>query len=125
VYDIKTIPCQNPIKDSIPCFLYTDAIVRGKEMTALSDGIRGTDQLKQNIKFIFNISGNCLTNQHSTIKEVDRILSDESLCECIVDVNVTRTPSNNYADYILPDATTLEQEDFLLPSSGYYSNRPY
>ncbi|RKO64421.1 dimethyl sulfoxide reductase subunit A [Campylobacter sp. P255] len=125
VYNIKNISIENPIKDSIPCFLYTDAIYRGKEMTDLSDGVRGTKQLKQNIKFIFNISGNCLTNQHSTIKEVDKILSDESLCECIVDVNVTRTPSNNYADYILPDATTLEQEDFLLPSSGYYSDRPY
>ncbi|ULO00544.1 DMSO/selenate family reductase complex A subunit [Campylobacter molothri] len=124
-YDLMTIPCKNPIKDSIPCFLYTDAIYRGKEMTDLSDGVRGTKQLKQNIKFIFNISGNCLTNQHSTIKEVNRILSDESLCECIVDINVTRTPSNNYADYILPDATTLEQEDFILPSAGYYSNRPY
>ncbi|MFX3627097.1 molybdopterin-dependent oxidoreductase [Campylobacter sp. LH-2024] len=125
-YDIMGMPYKNPIKDSIPCFLYTDAIYRGKEMTDLSDGVRGTKQLKQNIKFIFNIAGNCLTNQHSTIKEVDRILSDESLCECIVDdINVTRTPSNNYADYILPDATTLEQEDFIRPSAGYYSNRPY
>ncbi len=53
------------------------------------------------------------------------ILSDENLCECIVDVNVTRTPSNNYADYILPDATMLEQEDFIRPSAGYYSNKPY
>lgn len=53
------------------------------------------------------------------------ILSNENLCECIVDVNVTRTPSNNYADYILPDATMLEQEDFIRPSAGYYSNKPY
>ncbi|ENV8235330.1 molybdopterin-dependent oxidoreductase [Campylobacter jejuni] len=53
------------------------------------------------------------------------ILSDESLCECIVDINVTRTPSNNYADYILPDATMLEQEDFIRPSAGYHSNKPY
>lgn len=53
------------------------------------------------------------------------ILSDENLCECIIDVNVTRTPLNNYADYILPDATMLEQEDFIRPSAGYYSNKPY
>ncbi|HIC3275896.1 TPA: hypothetical protein ACW4JN_001047 [Campylobacter jejuni] len=62
------MPFKNPIKDSIPCFLFTDAIYRGKEITDINDGIRGTTQLKQNIKFIFNISGNFLTNQHSTIK---------------------------------------------------------
>lgn len=124
-YDIMGMPFKNPIKDSIPCFLFTEAIYRGKEMTDISDGVRGTTQLKQNIKFIFNTAGNCLTNQHSTIKEVHDILSDENLCECIVDVNVTRTPSNNYADYILPDATMLEQEDFIRPSAGYYSNKPY
>lgn len=125
VYDIQGMPFSNPIKDSIPCFLFTDAIYRGKEMTDLTDGVRGVKQLKQNIKFIFNTAGNCLTNQHSTIKQVKDILSDESLCECIVDINVTRTHSNNYADYILPDATLLEQEDFVRPSAGQYSNRPY
>lgn len=41
------------------------------------------------------------------------------------DINITRTPSNNCADYILPDATMLEQEDFIRPSAGYYSNKPY
>lgn len=39
------IPFKNPIKDSIPCFLFTDAIYRGKEMTDISDGVRGTTQL--------------------------------------------------------------------------------
>ncbi|EOH2639428.1 hypothetical protein ACLWXS_001372 [Campylobacter jejuni] len=48
------MPFKNPIKDSIPCFLFTDAIYRGKEMTDISDGVRGTTQLKQNIN-LFSI----------------------------------------------------------------------
>lgn len=53
-YDIMGMPFKNPIKDSIPCFLFTDAIYRGKEMTDISDGVRGTTQLKQNIN-LFSI----------------------------------------------------------------------
>lgn len=41
------MPFKNPIKDSIPCFLFTDAIYRGKEMTDISDGVRGTAPLKK------------------------------------------------------------------------------
>lgn len=41
------MPFKNPIKDSIPCFLFTDAIYRGKEMTDISDGVRGTTQLNK------------------------------------------------------------------------------
>lgn len=119
------LPFKNPIKDSIPCFLWTDAITRGKQMTNLTDGIKHTKQLKQNIKFIFNTGGNCLINQHSDTNKTAKILEDDSLCEFIVDVNVTRTSSNKYADIILPDATPLEQEDFVRSSSGYSNDRPY
>ena len=36
---------ENPVKASIPMFMWTDAIFRGTEMTALTDGIRGVDKL--------------------------------------------------------------------------------
>lgn len=120
-----SLPYKNPIKDSIPCFLWTDAIVRGKEMQDITDGIKNTKQLKQNVKFIFNTGGNCLINQHSDTNKTAKILEDESLCEFIVDVNVTRTSSNKFADIILPDATPLEQEDFVRSSAGYSNDRPY
>ncbi|WHN18232.1 hypothetical protein QMK11_08805 [Campylobacter jejuni] len=55
-YDIMDTPFKNPIKDFIPRFLFTDAIYRGKEMTDISDGVRGTTQLKQNIKIYFQYS---------------------------------------------------------------------
>ena len=119
------LPYKNPIKDAIPCFLWTDAIVRGKEMRDITDGVRKTTQLKQNIKFLWNTGGNCLINQHSDANKTAKILEDESLCEFIVDVNVTRTSSNRFADIILPDATPLEQEDFVRSSSGYSNDRPY
>lgn len=123
--DPASLPFTNPIKDAIPCFLWTDAIVRGKEMRDITDGIRKTAQLKQNIKFIWNTGGNCLLNQHSDVHATSKILEDESLCEFIVDVNITRTSSNRFADIILPDATPLEQEDFVRPSAGYSNDRPY
>lgn len=123
--DPAHLPFKNPIKEAIPCFMWTDAITRGKEMRDITDGIRGAEQLKQNIKFIWNTAGNCLLNQHSDIHATSKILADESLCEFIVDVNVTRTSSNRFADIILPDATPLEQEDFVRPSAGYSNDRPY
>ena len=36
---------ENPVKTQISCFSWTDAIVRGPEMTALRDGVRGKDKL--------------------------------------------------------------------------------
>lgn len=45
---------ENPVKTQISCFSWTDAIVRGPEMTALRDGVRGKDKLDVPIKFIWN-----------------------------------------------------------------------
>ena len=55
----------NPVKTSIPCFLFTDAIDHGTEMTAKNAGVKNADALKVNIKYMINYAGNCLTNQHS------------------------------------------------------------
>jgi anaerobic dimethyl sulfoxide reductase subunit A len=119
------LPFVNPIKDAICCFGWTEAILRGHEMSDIADGVRGTKQLKSDIKFIFNTAGNCLINQHSDSNKTHEILQDESKCEFILDINVTRTASNRYADIILPDATHLEQEDFIRTSAGYTSTNPY
>lgn len=123
--DPAWLPSKNPIKDSISCFLWTDAILHGEEMTDIKDGVRGTQKLKSSIKFLWNTGGNCLINQHSDSNRTAKILEDETLCEMIVDINIVRTPSNRYADIILPDATHLEQEDFIRASAGYSSDRPY
>lgn len=114
---------ENPIKDSISFFLWTDAIVRGAEMTATRDGVRGTDKLKQPIKFIWNYAGNSMVNQHSDINSTLKILEDDTKCEMIVVIENHMTSSAKCADILLPDLTTSEQPDFCL--DGYTGNMSY
>lgn len=113
----------NPVKTSIPMFLWTDAIVRGPEMTALKDGVRGKDKLDVPIKFIWNYAGNCLINQHSDINLTHQILQDDTTCEMIVVIDNHMTSSAKYADIVLPDLTTSEQSDFCM--DGKAANMPY
>ncbi len=99
----------NPVKARISCFTWTDAVSRGTEMTAESDGVRGVDRLSTNIKFIWSYAGNCLTNQHGGINMVHDILVDESLCESIIVTDTVMTDSARYADILLPDVMRMEQ----------------
>lgn len=109
----------NPVKTSIPFFLWTDAITRGTELTAKKDGIRGADKLRVPIKFMWNYAGNALINQHSDTNRTDRILRDESACEFILVIDNQMTPSARYADILLPDL--MQQENFDYASDGYAS----
>lgn len=113
----------NPIEASIPMFLWTDAIVRGPEMTATKDGIRGKEKLDVPIKFIWNYAGNCIINQHADINRTHTILQDDSACEMIVVIDNHMTSSAKYADIVLPDLTTSEQSDFCMDASA--GNMPY
>lgn len=113
----------NPIEASIPMFLWTDAIVRGPEMTATEDGIRGKEKLDVPIKFIWNYAGNCIINQHADINRTHTILQDDTACEMIVVVDNHMTSSAKYADIVLPDLTTSEQSDFCMDASA--GNMPY
>ncbi|STQ12948.1 anaerobic dimethyl sulfoxide reductase subunit A [Enterobacter cloacae] len=74
---------ENPVQTSISMFMWTDAIERGPEMTALRDGVRGKDKLDVPIKMIWNYAGNCLINQHSEINRTHEILQDDKKCEMI------------------------------------------
>ncbi|HCI9485201.1 TPA: molybdopterin-dependent oxidoreductase [Raoultella ornithinolytica] len=103
----------NPVKTAISCFSWTDAIARGPEMTALRDGVRGKDKLDVPIKFIWNYAGNTLVNQHSDINKTHEILKDEKKCEMIVVIENFMTSSAKYADILLPDLMTVEQEDII------------
>lgn len=105
----------NPVgKTTIPCFLWTDAIVRGTEMGA-KDGVRGLPEgqktLPSNIKAIFNLGGNALINQHSDCNKTAEILEDESLVELIVVSEIFMTPSAKFADILLPSNTFMERWD--------------
>ncbi|WP_172135002.1 DMSO/selenate family reductase complex A subunit [Adlercreutzia sp. ZJ473] len=112
---------KNPVKASISCFLFTDAIDHGVDMTATKDGVRGAARLSSNIKFMVNYAGNCLTNQHSDINKAHDILSDESKCEFILGFDTVMCDSAKYSDILLPDLFRSEQVS--LASTG--SNTAY
>lgn len=114
---------ENPVKTQISCFSWTGAIVRGPEMTALRDGVRGKDKLDVPIKFIWNYAGNTIINQHSDINKTHDILQDESKCETIVVIDNFMTSSAKYADIVLPDLMTVEQEDII--PNDYAGNMGY
>lgn len=103
----------NPITTSIPCYLWTDAILNPEKMTALTMGVRGVDKLKTGIKMFFNQAGNVLLNQHGDTNRTRKILADETLCETIVVIENHMTPSAKYADILLPETSYLEAEDLV------------
>lgn len=111
---IERLPVlENPVKTAISCFTWTDAIARGPEMTASRDGVRGKEKLDVPIKFLWNYAGNTIINQHSDINKTHEILQDESKCETIVVIDNFMTSSAKYADLLLPDLMTVEQEDII------------
>ena len=107
---------KNPVKATIPCFLWTDAIVRGKEMDDIHDGLKGVKKLGHDIKMIVNSGGNTLINQHGDSNWTDRVLRDDTKCEFIVVCDNMMTPSARYADILLPDTLGPETDD--IASSG-------
>jgi Tat-targeted selenate reductase subunit YnfE len=114
---------ENPVKTKISCFTWTDAIARGTEMTALRDGVQGKDKLDVPIKFIWNYAGNTITNQHGDINRTHDILQDDTKCEMIVVIENFMTSSAKYADILLPDLMTVEQEDII--PNDYAGNMGY
>ena len=111
-------PVYNPYPGSIPVFLWTKAIEHGTEMTPLGDRLKGVDHLDSNIKMVFNLGGNCLTNQHSDTNDTIRILSDDTLCESIVTSDVFLTPSARMSDLVLPATSVFESRNLTAPWRG-------
>lgn len=73
--------------------------------------------------FLWNYAGNTLINQHSDINKTHEILQDESKCETIVVIDNFMTSSAKYADLLLPDLMTVEQEDII--PNDYAGNMGY
>jgi anaerobic dimethyl sulfoxide reductase subunit A len=97
----------NPVKASIPSFLWTEAVLRGKEMGP-ELGVRGAQKLDSNIKLIYAVASNLLANQHANLNRTGRILQDESLVEFIVVQDNFLTASARFADILLPACTQFE-----------------
>jgi anaerobic dimethyl sulfoxide reductase subunit A len=99
---------ENPVQATIPVFLWTEAVLRGQEMTSKTDGLIGADRLDNNIKLIYAVATNVLINQHGNINRTAQILRDESLVEFIVAQDNFLTPSARFADLLLPACTQFE-----------------
>ncbi len=97
----------NPVKAQIPSFLWSEAVLRGKDM-GRADGVLGTDKLGTNIKMIYAVACNALINQHAHINRTAKILRDETLVECLVVQDNFLTSTGRFADILLPACTQFE-----------------
>jgi anaerobic dimethyl sulfoxide reductase subunit A len=98
---------ENPVKAAIPVFLWTEACLRGREMTQ-ADGVIGVPHLDNDIKLIHAVATNCLINQHANVNRSAEILRDESKVEFLVVQDNFLTPTARFADIILPACTQFE-----------------
>ncbi|MGJ8868630.1 molybdopterin-dependent oxidoreductase, partial [Salmonella enterica] len=68
---------ENPVETSISLCMWTEAIERGPEMSALRDGVGGKDMLDVPFIMIWDYAGTCLSIQHSEINRTDEILQGD------------------------------------------------
>lgn len=107
--DIMPMPIgKNGVQAKVPCFKWLEAVERGHEMTALTDGIVGAERLTSDVKCVFMYQGNWMLNQHSDCNATAKILADESKLEFIFVMDNHMTSSAKFADILLPDITWLE-----------------
>ncbi|RKS87579.1 anaerobic dimethyl sulfoxide reductase subunit A [Orbus hercynius] len=121
-YPVAGMPTSNPVKVTIPVFLWTKAIEDGENLTAKNAFIKGKDKLDVGIKFLWNYASNVIGNQHSDLNKTHQILADESKCEFILVWDTHMTASAKYADLLLPDVSGVETSDLINNSyqSGAY-----
>jgi anaerobic dimethyl sulfoxide reductase subunit A len=126
----------NPVKVSIPCFMWPDLVTRGTEMTPQKDFIRGEafgwapnggyptttvsddTRISTNMKFMWNPASNMIINQQSNVNYTRKLLEDDTKLEFIVTVEVGMTPSVMYSDIVLPGTTGFEADN-LITSDGH------
>jgi anaerobic dimethyl sulfoxide reductase subunit A len=97
----------NPVKTSIPTFLWTEAVIRGKSLGP-EHGVRGAEKLDNDIKLIYAVATNALINQHANINRTAKLLADERLVEFIAVQDNFLTPTARFADLLLPACTQFE-----------------
>lgn len=105
----------NSYKGKIPNFLWTEAVLDGKNMTRQKDHIQGLDKLESDIKIMFSIAGNTFMNQHSDLNYAAEVLKDESKCEFITVSDTFMTSTARYADLLLPGTSLFEDEYIAKP----------
>jgi len=98
---------ENPVRASIPVFLWSEAVLRGHELTS-AEGVIGAPRLESDIKLIYAVATNCLINQHADVNRSAAILKDESKVEFLAVQDNFLTPTAQFADLVLPACTQFE-----------------
>jgi anaerobic dimethyl sulfoxide reductase subunit A len=103
---------ENPHGLAIPCFLWAEAIRRGREM-GVAEGVRGLQarglqRLDSDIKLVWSVASNVLANQHGDLNRTAELLRDESKLEYLVVQDNFLTPTARFADLVLPACTQFE-----------------
>lgn len=97
----------NPVKASIPVFLWSEAVLRGKQL-GQAEGVLGVERLDNDIKLIYAVASNCLINQHANLQRSAAILQDEHKVEFLAVQDNFLTPTARFADLVLPACTQFE-----------------
>jgi anaerobic dimethyl sulfoxide reductase subunit A len=102
---------ENPIRATIPTYLWTEAILRGTKMGP-DDGVRGAERLPSDIKLLYSVASNVMGGQHGNLNRTAEILRDGSLVEFIAVQDNFLTPTARFADVVLPACTQFETWGF-------------
>ncbi|EPL3703392.1 DMSO/selenate family reductase complex A subunit [Morganella morganii] len=98
----------NPVKAKINITNWVQAC-EDKSLVTPENGLKNADKLDTEIKMIFSMAGNYMTNQNTDILHAASVLEDESKVEFIVCSDLYLTPSAKYADLLLPETSFLER----------------
>jgi anaerobic dimethyl sulfoxide reductase subunit A len=98
---------ENPVQAQIPSFLWSEAILRGPELTD-KEGLVGIDKLPHGIKMVWAVASNAIINQHANVNRTIEIVKDTSRLEFFVVQDNFMTPTAQYADLVLPACTQFE-----------------
>jgi anaerobic dimethyl sulfoxide reductase subunit A len=98
----------NPVKAQISVMNWMQAADDASKVTP-QDGLKGAEKLDSNIRLLFSLAGNYLTNQNPDLHQAARLLEDESKIEFIVASDLFMTPSAKYADLLLPETSFMER----------------
>ncbi|NNK97466.1 MAG: molybdopterin-dependent oxidoreductase, partial [Xanthomonadales bacterium] len=98
---------ENPVRAQIPSFLWSEAVVRGPELTD-KEGLVGIDRLPHGIKMIWAVASNAIVNQHANINRTIDIIKDTSKLEFFAVQDNFMTVTARFADLVLPACTQFE-----------------
>ncbi len=105
-WNVLPIP-ENPVSAQIPSFLWSEAVLRGPELTE-KDGLVGIDRLPHGIKMIWAVASNAIVNQHANVNRTIGIIKDATKLEFFVVQDNFMTVTARFADLVLPACTQFE-----------------